>query len=173
MNAFFLQHIGLGWNDRGKLLLRPNSDPRMGPERLAHLTIREYLQCGYVSKDQFAQLYKFAFVRNPWDKIVSAFKYRKFYEHMSFKEYIFERQPRPIAYQGTYRHVMSQMDYICDESGRICVDYVGRFETLQRDFDHVCRALDIPAKKLSHTNISSNQHGETKENKKTALLPIL
>ncbi|MDB4431260.1 sulfotransferase family protein [Pseudomonadales bacterium] len=166
IERFFLRRLGLGWGDRRKLLLRPNSDPRRGPDRLAHLTMREYLQYGYVDSEQFNHLYKFAFVRNPWDKIVSSFNYRQLYKHMSFREYIFEKQPKPIAYQGAYRHVMRQVDYICDEFGEICVDYVGRFETLQRDFDHVCSSLDIPANQLPHTNISTNQHGDTMGNKK-------
>ena len=124
------------------------------------------MQCGYVNLDEFKQFYKFAFVRNPWDKLVSALKYRKFYEHMSFKEYVFEKRPESVLYHGTYRHVMRQIDYVCNEAGQICVDYVGRFETLQRDFDHVCRSLNIPATKLPHTNSSIDAKNDDKRSQK-------
>jgi hypothetical protein len=50
----FLDRVGLTWETRAPLLLRPNDQPRLGPPRLAHLKAREYVACKYVTPEQFA-----------------------------------------------------------------------------------------------------------------------
>ena len=43
---FFLNLHQLTWQEKERLLLVKNTDPNKGPERLAHMTAAEYVQCG-------------------------------------------------------------------------------------------------------------------------------
>jgi Sulfotransferase family len=149
----FLRLVGLTWETRAPLLLRGNDDPRLGPPRLAHLTAAEYVSCGHLSAEQFASYFKFAFVRNPWDRMVSEYKYRGFPVKIDFKTYLFRRLPPP-GWTDSYRHVMPQHDFVADESGRLVVDFVGRYESLQADFDRVCARLGLPPIPLPRVNRS-------------------
>ena len=154
---FFLRLHGLSWETRGSLLLRFNPDPARGPERLAHLTAREYVDCGYVTAERFEAAFKFAFVRNPWDKVVSDYHYFGYAKRLSFKEFVAKRMTTRNRYKNATRHVMQQRDFIYDEAGNLLVDFVGRFESLQQDFDQICARLGIAETALPHSNRSSGK----------------
>lgn len=67
----FLDDLGLGWDQRGALLLRPNADPAKGPTALAHLYADEHVRLGHVGQAEFDSYYKFAAVRNPYGRLLS------------------------------------------------------------------------------------------------------
>jgi len=104
----------------------------------------------------FEGCFKFGFVRNPWDWIVSlrsyllqtpSHRHHALVKRMSFEDYIrFE----------TERNRRSQHDFLVDRQGQLLADFVGRFENLHNDFDVVCRRLGIDAK-LPHSNSSSHR----------------
>ena len=50
-----------------------------------------------------------------------------------------------------------QKDFIYDESGRLLVDFVGRFENLQQDFDEICKRIPIPPTSLPLINTSQHR----------------
>ncbi|MCB1890087.1 MAG: sulfotransferase family 2 domain-containing protein [Rhodocyclaceae bacterium] len=152
----FLAQYGLTWDERAPLLLRFNPDPALGPERLGHLTATEYVDCGHISEAGFNAYFKFAFVRNPWSRLVSEFNYRRYFTQMSFTEFVREGFPEPCNYSDAYRHVLPQCDYLYDDTGRCLVDFVGRFENLQADFDRVCDTVGIPRTLLPHVNASES-----------------
>ncbi len=149
----FLRLLGLTWETRAPLLLRGNDDPRLGPPRLAHLTAAEYVSCGHLTPAEFASYFKFSFVRNPWDRIVSGFKYGRHPVTIDFKTYLFKRLPSP-GWSESYRHIIPQHDFLYDEAGRLLVDFVGRFERLQADFEAICSRAGIPPTPLPHANRS-------------------
>jgi hypothetical protein len=152
IERFFLQRVGLSWENRAPLLLRPNTDPRAGPRSLAHLTAAEYVELGYLSAEDFARYYKFAFVRNPWERLLSEYRYRDDYmRRYSFREFVLHGLP-PAGWTDAYRHVVPQYDFLHDTQGRLLVDFVGRFERLQADFDRVRERLGIAAAALPHVN---------------------
>lgn len=157
----FLDLNDLTWanEDRAQLLLRPNTDPSAGPPRLAHLTASEYLQYGYVQQQAFDKTFKFAFVRNPWSRLVSEYRY-KHSEKYDFRSFVLEHFPtktddKHSSGADNYRHVVPQVDFLLDKDGQLLVDFVGRFENLQADFDTVCEKLGIPAERLSRRNSSN------------------
>lgn len=154
----FLGLVGLTWENRAPLLLRPNDDPALGPPRLAHLTAAEYVACGHLTAERFASYFSFSFVRNPWDRAVSEYKYRRHPGTMDFKSYLFKHLPVP-GWNGPYRHVIPQYDFLHDDAGRLLVNFVGRFERLQADFDVVCANLDLPPKPLPRANQSLDGSG--------------
>jgi hypothetical protein len=149
----FLGLVGLTWETRAALLLRHNDDPAKGPPRLSHLTAAEYVSLGYLTQQQFDSYFKFSFVRNPWDRIVSEYKYRRFPVRMDFKTYLFRHLPA-AGFSDQYTHIIPQYDFLFDERGRLLVDFVGRYESLQTDFDEVCGRIGIPATPLPHANRS-------------------
>ncbi|GAA4103166.1 sulfotransferase family protein [Zhongshania borealis] len=151
---FFLNHHNLSWEERAPLILEYNPDPTKGPERLAHLTASEFLDCGYLSKSEFNNYYKFSFVRNPWARIVSEFNYRNHHKNISFKEFITKSLPDKNNYSDAYRHVMPQYNFLHDDKGNLLVDFIGRFENLQDDFDFIGRQLGFNRTLLPHINSS-------------------
>lgn len=72
--------------------------------------------------------FKFSFVRNPWDLIVSWYLYDSM-GYKKFDNYIMSNgwyEPK-YTFKGCF-------DRICNDKEEIMVDYVGKFESLEKDF---------------------------------------
>lgn len=153
----FLDALGLDWQSRGALLLRRNRNPALGPPRLAHLLARDYVRRGYLSSEEFARYFRFAFVRNPWDRVVSFYKYIGRPGECSFREFVLDRLPGRL-WGRMHWFVRPQVDYLFDE-GQSLVDFVGRFESLDSDFSVVAERLGLPDDRVPMVNRSEGRHG--------------
>ncbi|NOQ46659.1 MAG: hypothetical protein GQ559_08320 [Desulfobulbaceae bacterium] len=120
-----------------------------------HFRASDYVKYAHISKAQFNAYFKFSFVRNPWARIVSEYKYRHHTWKYSFKEFLFRHLPQP-SWTDEYCHIIPQYDFLYDERGKRLVDFVGKFEKLQKDFNEVCRLLNIPNRELPHRNQSQS-----------------
>src|SRR5205085_1266088 len=47
-----------------------------------------------------------------------------------------------------------QSCFVYDRRGNLMVDFLGRYENLQTDFQEICRRLDLPFRTLPHVNRS-------------------
>lgn len=59
-----------------------------------------------------------------------------------------------------YRHIMPQTEMLYDDAGNLLVDFVGKFENLQEDFDKVCNHLGFEDSGLQHINSSDKKSRE-------------
>nr|WP_209262342.1 sulfotransferase family 2 domain-containing protein [Thiorhodococcus minor] len=108
-------------------------------------------------REYFKGLFKFAFVRNPWDLQVSSFHHirreRPHYlgGHETFEAFLrWKLDPdRPYQYHVD-TSITLQTDYLIDLSGELVVDYIGRYERLQPDFAEICARIGIQAPALPH-----------------------
>ena len=101
---------------------------------------------------EYKEYFTFSFVRNPWDRTVSHYEWKIFMGNLklSFAEWI--ESPMFNALKLSYA------DMICDHKNSIIVDFVGRFEELQQDFNFVCDKIGIEHIKLSHKNKIDRKH---------------
>ncbi len=152
----FLQFLNIPWEYRHTLLLRPNHDPAKGPPILAHLTAKEYLSYGYISPQEFTKYFKFSFVRNPWERLVSEYNWRGHYNKYTFKYWLKKAFPKP-GWTDVWRHVMPQYEYLFDADKTCLVDFIGRFERLEHDFELIRNRINRQLPDLSHVNQSSGK----------------
>lgn len=150
----FTRQLGLRSKDGSELLVGMNDDPALGPPVLSHLKASEYVRHGYLSQEQFDSYFKFSFVRNPWDRIVSEYKFRGYPRKTDFKTYLLNHLPEP-GWTDRYIHTIPQYEFLYDASGNLLVDYLGKFERLEKDFDEICHKIGISRIALPHLNISS------------------
>jgi len=100
----------------------------------------------WLSEELFERLFKFAFVRNPWDLLVSYWHYlRSKPGHRRSR--IALGLPSFAAYveYEIRRGRFSQTSLLCDRRGRLLVNFVGRYESLETDFAFICRRIGIEA----------------------------
>jgi hypothetical protein len=147
----FLERLGLTWASRAPLLLGANNRPELGPPRLAHLPARDYVRCHYLSQDLFDAYFTFAFVRNPWSRMVSMYRYLGYEARCDFNTFAAKRFEQD-QWSRMFWFVRPQCDFIQDQDGNRMVDFVGRFESLQQDFNRVCGKLGWPETPLPHVN---------------------
>lgn len=107
----------------------------------------------HMPPDVFDVYFKFAFVRNPFDRLVSE------YNALLHKPYNrrHERVKR-MGFSGYLRHeapriVVPQVELVTRRDGRVGLDFVGRFEHFDRDLAQVCSRLGLPLPAaIPHTN---------------------
>jgi hypothetical protein len=69
-----------------------------------------------------------------------------------------KRYRRGIDSDNRYQH-----RFLSDVDGRLLVEFVGRYESLQADFDRACEAVGIPRRKLE--NLNRGRYRQTKRNR--------
>lgn len=114
---------------------------------------------GRLGRERWNKKFKFAFVRNPWDRIVSSFQFAivrnkdSRFVSLTFSEYIklayVDRHP---LYFDSPHSFSPQFDWISDNDDNVIVDFVGRFENLDDDFAKVCERIGRPGLRLPHRN---------------------
>lgn len=103
----------------------------------------------HVGEATYSRYFSFAFVRNPWDRVVSEAAWdngRSLREKTPLTKEKFEKYVARLQHMPLDRnpHTRPQYRYVCDASGQqIIVDFVGRFETLAQDWATLCAKLDV------------------------------
>lgn len=108
-------------------------------------------------REVFRNLFKFAFVRNPWDLQVSSYHHiRRERPHLMSGNADFESFLRfKLDPQRTYQYhidtsIELQSDYLIDLRGNTLVDYIGRYENITGDFEEICNRIGIHPPRLPH-----------------------
>ena len=115
-----------------------------------------------VGRDVFRTYYKFAFVRNPWDRVVSQFAYMQ--RRPDLMDYVGMTSKTEFkAYLELIRlkeHVqwMPQVQFLLDHDGSLLVDRIGRLESFNEDCAQIFDALGLTLDQLpGHANRSKRQ----------------
>lgn len=145
-------------------LLRQH-DPNMGSglhEGRRHMFARDVRTIA--GPERWHRYFKFAFVRNPWDRLVSWYHMcMQAHAPNAFSQYVRQHAPTFEAFVMDMtagmgkRTTYNQLDYVTDEAGAMLVDFIGRYESLDRDFAQVSERLGLPLE-LPHLNQSQHRH---------------
>jgi hypothetical protein len=107
---------------------------------------------------------KFCFIRNPYERTYSGWKHvtAVLYKSVPFYDYI--SQIKYYVSDIEYGHVfMPQKTHIQDVDGNCGVDIIGRFETLEQDFQNILLQIGFPTilhreKKVNVSSKKNNPH---------------
>jgi hypothetical protein len=135
--------------------------------KIGHKTCKQFQ--AHNSK-KFKSYWKFAIVRNPYDRLVSAFHFLKkggFHEpdriwskknigHIDdFEHFIDSLKDKKFATKiMRWQHFQPQSFYLENLSNIIDVDHIGRFENLDNEFDLIKKHLNLNNKQIKHNNRS-------------------
>ncbi len=113
----------------------------------------------------FESYFTFGFVRNPWDKLVSQYhwcrKQMRSETPKDFSEYVTDKLVHNnFESDGEIRYV-SQVDFFRNAQGVIDLDFIGRFESLQEDFNRVCISIKLEPIQLPHISRYIRDHYST------------
>lgn len=110
------------------------------------------------AKEKWDKSFKFIFVRNPWERLVSFYEYHNLRskENKDFKKWIMEKVIHgQIDRHGA--HGLNQWQYFTDEEDNIIIDFVGRYENLQEDFKTICDTIGFTNVNLPYVNTSRHR----------------
>lgn len=111
--------------------------------------------------------FKFCFVRNPYERLVSWFNYHKngmklpLYKRFTFEQWVKADFPHHwglqngTRYRREKRSPLDQYQFIYDDNDNLLVDFIGHMETFDEDFKYICSKVDYKPNKIEHKNKST------------------
>ncbi len=147
-------HMGDGDMEQARLFVEKSFPipeiARMGHGHISFAEIRPFL-----AEDKFANYFKFAFVRNPFDRFIS------YCAFATSREGSFERDPQRVMRHFLFiapphQHIIfrPQHLFLTDRDGRLLADMLGKVEEMQPSYDAICARIGIPSTPLDHANRS-------------------
>lgn len=134
-------------------------------DKTSHATVKEYIEM--LGKGKYERMFSFTIVRNPWDKMVSAYTMprgkpenftadHKAAVTMEFNDWLayIEKQIKEHKMMASHvRSYTNQLDMLENHQGNVEVDYIGRFEKLLEDWDYISRFINhkVPLPKLAES----------------------
>ena len=129
-----------------------------------HWTIHNWKE--HLDQQTFNNYYKFTFIRNPWDIIISKYfdkgwysspiKGRGgeigYYSGKNLKHFLTHYQP------AKHEHGDSILDYINPKQ----MDYIGRYENRKKDLEHIAKQIGIPLNPQIHEKSHPDKEHYTK-----------
>lgn len=111
----------------------------------------------YFAPENYQNYFKFAFVRNPWDWQVSQYRYmmqkKAHFQHDTVKSLTnFDR----FLEWRLQEDLVLQKDFVTDRQDKTIVDFIGKYENLDRDFATICTKIGIDAT-LPYLNKSTSK----------------
>lgn len=154
---------------------------QLGMSTSRHVPANEYRE---TNPQKFRDYFKFCFVRNPFDRLVSSYaflrkggmnandarfadiKVKPFdnFEHFVTSGFALDPEIR------RWVHFRPQTEFVCDRSGSNTMDFTGRFERISQDYASIAQRLDKP-KDLPVSNKS--QRGDYREEYTTRMIDIV
>ena len=146
-----------------------------------HYTARAYREM--LGWPTYHWRYSFAFVRNPWDRFLSLYRYARLEESRYHSAIDPESAPHGkhtdydvlcdasvedcarylvegrLQHDDFINHWRPQSDWLTDDDGKIIVDFVGRVESIDESFRTVAHRLNLSTHTLPVTNRSSDDEG--------------
>lgn len=140
----------------------------------SHMKIVEYQTM--FCQQQFDQYFKFTFVRNPWDRAVSAFFYlkkggmgemnrnwamRNLGSYSDFDTFVKQWVNQENIH--SHSHFRPQYKFICLPGKRKpAVDFIGYFENLDADYSFIKKKIGVRAK-LQTRNVTNERHRDYRQ----------
>ncbi|MFY4765366.1 sulfotransferase family 2 domain-containing protein [Campylobacter sp. GB48] len=139
---------------------------------VGHVKASDYVK---LDRNKFESYFSFSFVRNPYDRVVSAYHYLKNdspdpcdiewgklnIRDLEFEEFVLKLQDEEFKQKIlTKNHFSFQYEYLCDENMNVLVDFIGRFEQLNSDFKKI---LNILNRKDSLIHVNKSKHCNYKD----------
>ena len=116
------------------------------------------------------RMFRFGFTRNPWDRMVSLYHFRSQkdnqnnkFDQQRLRDYGFEKcLLESILGENLPPWDRPELNMTNDSMTWLegC-DYIGRYESLQEDFDRISEIIGLEQKDLPHTN--SSKHRDYRE----------
>lgn len=141
-------------------------DKSLGIKIKKHLTAKQVIDI--VGRSKWDMAYKFAFVINPWDKVVSHYKYRiktnqslmkeKSIEFADWIRVTYGKDKDPFYYDIP-QMFFQQVEWLKNNQNEIDIDFIGRFENIAEDFNKIQQKLKLfsPLPHLNKT-ITTDYH---------------
>lgn len=127
--------------------------PELAKLQHGHISLQQLRP--FIDAEKFETFFKFAFVRNPFDRFVSycAFMTREGGE--------FSRNPTAVMRHvlftlRPFQHILfqPQSSFVTSPDGDLLADDIGRVEDMQGSFDRICDRIGIPREELEKSNVS-------------------